>query len=191
MTIRIEITGETSADILENLGVLTRRLLGGAAPVEPAETAEPEAADEPKKSRGRPRKGAVIEHDPNEGKKNDVHSAAGATDELVGDAAAGGTGGVAEPPRGEADPDGEPAEDEAPAEVAAVAEKSEMTINDLRSFTINEYLNVVTDSLPTRKELYGALLAQFSIKAITELPVEKIGEFKAVVDAKIAEAMKA
>jgi hypothetical protein len=86
---------------------------------------------------------------------------------------------------------GSEAPDEAPAEVDAVAEKPSMTIDQLRSFTINEYLNVVTDSLPTRKELYGALLTQFSIKAITELPAEKIAEFKAVVDAKIAGAVKA
>jgi hypothetical protein len=200
LTIRIEITGENSVDILAHLEILTRHLLGGvaAAPAEHVEPVEDEAVEEPKKTRGRSRKNTVIEHDPNEGKKEDV-----ATDRTAGSAdAAGraGTAGGADAASGEADTgagsEGDvgsgAAEDDAPAEVDAVAEKPKpgMTIDELRSYMINEYLNVVTDSLPTRKGLYGELLTQFSIKTIADLPAEKIADFKAVVDAKIAEAVK-
>jgi hypothetical protein len=210
LTIRIEITGENSVDILAHLEILTRQLLGSAAATsaEHVEPVEDEAADEPKKHRGRSRKNTVIEHDPNEGKKEDVHAGGrddrgGAADvpagvEAATDATAAGSAdaasGEADTGAGsEGDVDSGAAEDGAPAEVDAVAEKPKpgMTIDELRSYMINEYLNVVTDSLPTRKGLYGELLTQFSIKTIAELPAEKIAEFKAVVDAKIAEAVKA
>lgn len=194
MTIRIEIFGENHTEIRESLAGLASFLLGGTAPA--AVAAAPEPVAETPARRGRKKADApTIDHDPNEGATTDVHTAANTTAVGVdaGDGAtpSGDDAGVADGNENIA-----PASDEAPAEVDAVA-SSDLTIDDLRAYTISSYLNVVTDSLPKRKELYAALLAEFEIepddkgiRAITRLPAEKIGAFKAAVDAKIAEAMK-
>ena len=63
-----------------------------------------------------------------------------------------------------------------------------MTIDELRKFTVDNYLLAHFKTLDDQKSAFQGLLDPYKIKNLKELPAEKIGEFKAVVDAKIAEA---
>lgn len=167
MSIRIEITGENTQEIAQSIlqmaFMIAPRLAGApqAAAVEPvvADTVQPAR----KPARAKKADAPTIEHDESEVKTEQTH---------------------------EQEAEKKVAEDKA-AEVVAAVESGEasMTINQLRAFTINEYLNTVFEKQEDRKNAYGALLERFQIKAITALPVEKINEFKAAVDAKIAEAL--
>ena len=196
MLFELKITAATPvefADAILNL----QGLLKSAAPAAPA--AEPEQVEQPeetKKPRGRKRQEPVtIDHDPNE-VKNDVRTDAG------GDNVASLSGDAGAADRTTADSAAEPVDrsaggatkDEPAPEVDAVAEtpaEPSLTIDEVRAYMINNYLNVVTDDLPKRKDLYKELLNEFSIEKIVDLSADKIGAFKAAVDAKIAAAVKA
>lgn len=195
MSIRIEITGDTPQAIAESvisMAFLLAPKLREQSTAPAAEVVEPER----KPRRGRKAE-TIIEHDEKEVAK-DVHAntdgtggavdgprAASATDDASCEVAPGtddtGASGSA----------GEDATSETPAEMDAVADEPSMSIDDLRKFTINEYLNVVTDKLDERKNLYKALLDQFQVEAINALAPGQINAFKAAVEAKIAEAVKA
>lgn len=187
MTIRIEITGESASQIAQELVTLAFMVApklkdslatstaSGPSP-DLTETVEP--VDKPKAPRGRKPKGEVIEHDSKE-----MANVASDTAEVVGevwvadasDEQAAGVDAVAET-----------AGDPAPA---AEAEKPCMTRDDLRKYLINQYLNVVFDDMEARKKDYKALLDEFGIEAIADIPEEKINPFKAAIDARIAAAV--
>ncbi|MER9685879.1 hypothetical protein [Mesorhizobium sp. M0139] len=185
MSIRIEITGENTQEIAQSIlqmafMIAPRLAASQAAPAEAvAETVQPVK----KPARAKKADAPTIEHDESE-VKTDVRA----------DTASEQPGSSAAQPSGDASAEadgvsaGAAQDNEAAAEVDAVAEPA-LTIDQLRAFTINEYLNTVFEKQEDRKNAYGALLERFQIKAITALPVEKINEFKAAVDAKIAEAL--
>lgn len=189
MTIRIEITGEDPAQIAQNIVsmafLFAPNLRGVAQPAmapvveaETVETAQP-------KPRGRAKKtDVVIDHSAEEVKQDAQQS--GVAAKLAGEADGPDAGGSSDSTQADAagEPSG-PAADEAPAEVDAVAEKPCMTIDELRAFTVNEYLNTCFETLPERKTAFQELLKPHGVIAIGELPADKINAFKAVVDAKI------
>lgn len=187
MSIRIEITGDTPQAIAESVlsmafMIAPRLREQSTAPAtETAEVVEPER----KPRRASRKTETVIEHDEKEVADNGGGGAASATGDASSEVASGtdaaGAGGST----------GEDAKGETAAEVDAVADEPSMSIDELRKFTINEYLNVVTDKLDERKNLYKALLDQFQVEAINALAAGQINAFKAAVEARIAEALKA
>lgn len=173
VTIRIEITGEDAAEVAQNLVtmafMLAPNLRGGPAKDAPA-AVEAEAVEEPKKPRGRPKKAETIEHEPVKEAKEEI------TPEAVENEQETVAQTTELPPK------------EIAPEKAAEAEA--LTIDDLRKFTVDEYLLKQFKALEDQKSAFKALLDQFGVTKIGDLPTDKIGEFKAVVDAKIAEAAK-
>lgn len=193
MSIELKITGESAAEIAQNLITFAFMLapqMRDKAPRQsvpderPAVEAEP--VEEPKKPRGRSRKAEVIEHDANEGAKEDVHGAEAGSD---GDAAVSGGGAERAQPEREAEVPAEAPVEAAPAaEEAPSDETPVMSIDELRKYTLSSYLLEHFKSLDDQKAEFGKLLAEFEVTKIGDLPAEKINAFKALVDAKIAAA---
>lgn len=201
MSIRIEITGDTPQAIAES--VISMAFLLAPKLREQSTTPAAEAAEvvEPERKPRRGRKvETIIEHDEKE-VAEDVRRDTGGNDAVDGPRAAsaaasltGKAGPAGHSTSGSVDVEADTSavsKDESAAEVDAVADEPSMSIDALRKFTINEYLNVVTDKLDERKNLYKALLDQFQVEAINALAPGQINAFKAAVEAKIAEALKA
>lgn len=197
MTIRIEITGEDPAQIAQNIVSMAflfaphLRAVNAPAqtPVVEVETVA-DNAGEARKPRGRAKKtDVVIDHQAEE-VKQDVHGDTGSGGAVAGageggEAAGGSTAGdaPADAAVGEAD---QPSDD-SPAEVDAVADdKPGMSIDELRKFTVEQYLVPGFATQPERKDAFGKLLGLFGVTAIGELPAEKINAWKATVDKLIA-----
>ena len=164
MTIKIEITGDdvqTIATQILVLGSLINQKVG--ARTEEVK-AEPEIL-EPKKAP--PKKAAVkkaetIEHE--------------STDD--------------EPEQPEQD---EPTVEELAAaneEVEDVEAEKPMTIDELRAYTISNYLAEVFPKREDQKDAFKALLDKFEIEKLGDLPEDQATAFKAEVDARIAAAAK-
>lgn len=189
MSIRIEITGNDAQEIAQSILQMAFMIAPKLAGVPEQPPAEAVTADtvQPARRPGRPKKtdAPVIEHEEKKEPEN-VHAGSGGSGGAEVPAGVSGTEGGAEPA-------GSPAADDAPAEVDAVAADEKAAPKDIvdpiRAHVINDYLNVVTDSLPTRKDLYSELLNEFGLTAITALKPSQVEAFKAAVDAKIAAAV--
>lgn len=172
MPIKIEITGNDAAEIAQQLLTMAFTIAPKLASKQPApesqsaveaETVEP--AKEPAKRRGRPKKQETIEHE-----EKSVDSG----DDADGD----GPEATAEDTVPSADVAGEP-----PANGEAA--DPEMTISELRAYTI-AYLREAFEGLEKQKDEFGKLLSAFGVDKIGDLPDDKIGAFKALVDEKKA-----
>jgi hypothetical protein len=208
VTIRIEITGDNASQVASQLLTFTATMSQLLAPRASAteavhqgpapDTVVETVAEQPAAParRGRPRKGETIEHEPKE--KDDVRRDAGGNS--VGSGADAGASG-AEPGAGAADAAARVGAetDDAPAVVDAVAEADRdpapaapvetLTIDTVREHAVNNYLNACFDSLPERKAKFAELTSAFGVTKLNELPADKLGAFKALVDSKIAEAL--
>lgn len=185
MSIRIEITGDSTQEIAQSLlglaFMIAPKLANAANPpvggiASGVEATEAETVQPVRKPRGKKVDAPVIDHDEKEnagavhgdGNAADSGSGAGVLPDAATENAADATETVAAAEDGTAPKD---------------------VVDPIRAHVINDYLNVVTDDLPKRKELYGALLAEFGIPAITALRVSQVEAFKAAVDAKIEAAV--
>lgn len=200
MSINFTITAGSAGELVDEIRALAGLLTPAHPKLSGAEIEEikargpgpiVEVVAETAKPRSRKKTETIIEHDPKEVKTDaavgtDASEGAGRADE----------GGVSESADVGTDGEGVAApEVEATAEVddvAGTAEPNEptLTIDELRLFTIGQYLNVVFDGAEARKNAFGALLAEFDVKALKDLPSAKINAFKALVDTRIAEAVK-
>lgn len=204
MTIRIEITGDNASQVASQLLTFTATMSQLLAPRAPAteavhqgpapDTVVETAAEQPAAParRGRPRKSETIEHEPKE--VQDVHRDAGS-----GDGSAGGesaTAGGGEPGAASgiaAEHVGTEAADEAPAGVDAAAEADTdapvaeaVNVDDLRKYIMINYLNTFFPTLEVRKAKFDEVLDVFGAKKLSEVPADRLGEVKALVDGKIA-----
>lgn len=203
MTIRIEITGDnasqvasqllqftaTMSQLLQPRAATTAAVHEGPAPDVVETVAEQPAAPA---RRGRPRKAETIEHETKE--QANVHRDAG------GDTDGGGASADGEAPAGGSAADAmggdgghieNAAHDESSAvdEVAAPASVAEkLTIDEVRAYTITNYLNAVFETQPERTAAFRELMDAVGVTKFGEVPVERLGEVKAMVDAKIAAA---
>jgi len=73
--------------------------------------------------------------------------------------------------------DPEPIEDDEPA----------MSVDDLRRYTLRNYLLKYFKDLAEQKSAWESLMAEFGVKKLTELSEDKVKAFKLRVDQKIAE----
>lgn len=73
--------------------------------------------------------------------------------------------------------DPEPIEDDEPA----------MSVDDLRAYTLRNYLLKYFKDLAEQKSAWESLMAEFGVKKLTDLPEDKMKAFKRRVDQKIAE----
>ena len=73
--------------------------------------------------------------------------------------------------------DPEPIEDDEPA----------MSVDDLRAYTLRNYLLKYFKDLAEQKSAWEGLMAEFGVKKLTELSEDKMKAFKLRVDQKIAE----
>lgn len=199
MTIRIEITGDNASQVASQLLTFTATMSQLLAPRAPAteaahqgpapDTVVETVAEQPAAParRGRPRKSETIEHEPKE--VQDVHRDAGSGDGTAGGESA--TSGIA------AEHVGTGAADEAPAGVDAVAEADTdasaaaplaeaVNVDDLRKYIMINYLNTFFPTLEARKAKFDEVLLVFGAKKLSEVPVDRLGEVKALVDGKIA-----
>lgn len=199
MTIRIEITGDNASQVASQLLTFTATMSQLLAPRAPAteaahqgpapDTVVETVAEQPAAParRGRPRKSETIEHEPNE--VQDVHRDAGSGDGTAGCESA--TSGIA------AERVGAEAADEAPAGVDAVAETDAdapaaapaaeaVNVDDLRKYIMINYLNTFFPTLEARKAKFDEVLDVFGAKKLSEVPADRLGEVKALVDGKIA-----
>lgn len=183
MTIEIKFTGNDpqaiAREILTIGFLFSQKANAPAEPVADTAAVEAEPVDEPKKPRGRPRK---VEPQTIEGEKADAEPA-GDADGAVAETGDG-------PGNAGADGSGAEAHDDK-AEVDAVADKpaepeAEMTVDDLRKYTLDEYLLKHFDGLDAQKGEFQALLKKFGVAKIGDLAKDKIGAFKAEVDKRIA-----
>lgn len=196
MTIRIEVTGGTAADVAQELMsfalLMAPRLREHmtAAPVATeglGEMAAAEAAadvpvDQPvEKKRGRKTKSEeqkdVRRDDAPAADSVAVGSASGAEPAVPGGAVRTG--------------DQQKAEDDKPAEVDAVAEvepveEPALTVDQLQNYVVKEYLMLVTKDQEVRTATYRALLDKFGIGKLREAAPDQIGPIKAYVDGEIA-----
>lgn len=203
VTIRIEITGDnasqvasqllqftaTMSQLLQPRAATTAAVHEGPAPDVVETVAEQPAAPA---RRGRPRKAETIEHETKE--QANVHRDAG------GDTDGGGASADGEAPAGGSAADAmggdgghieNAAHDESSAvdEVAAPASVAEkLTIDEVRAYTITNYLNAVFETQPERTAAFRELMDAVGVTKFGEVPVERLGEVKAMVDAKIAAA---
>lgn len=199
MTIRIEITGDNASQVASQLLTFTATMSQLLAPRAPAteaahqgpapDTVVETVAEQPAAParRGRPRKSETIEHEPKE--VQDVHRDAGSGDGTAGGESA--TSGIA------AEHVGAEAADEAPAGVDAVAETDTdasaaapvaeaVNVDDLRKYIMINYLNTFFPTLEVRKAKFDEVLDVFGAKKLSEVPADRLGEVKALVDGKIA-----
>lgn len=208
MTIRIEITGDNASQVASQLLTFTATMSQLLAPRAPAteaahqgpapDTVVETVAEQPAAParRGRPRKSETIEHEPKE--VQDVHRESG-----YGDRSAGGesaTAGGGEPGAASgiaAEHAGAEAADEAPAGVDAVAEADTdasaaapvaeaVNVDDLRKHIIADYLNAFFPSQEVRKAKFAEILDVYGATKLSEIPADRLGEVKALVDGKIA-----
>lgn len=183
-----------------------------APPKLPAETAAP--AEPEKKPRGRKAAENVAKKETKatNDATNDAAMADAAGADGVGDGSdavtgtaipAGAAGGTADGTVSEAEPAEakaeapEPVSESEAAPVGAADPDSKlilksanqwtMSIDELRAYTVRSYLNACFDKQDDRRDAFRALCQQFEVEAIGKLPADKIGEFKKVVDEKIAE----
>lgn len=198
MTIRIEVTGGTAADVAQELMsfalLMAPRLREHmtTAPVAPeglGELAAAEAAaDVPVEQPAEKKRGRK----PKNEEKQDVRR----DDAPTADNGAAGSSSGEEPavPVGAelaGDGDQQEAEDGAPAEVDVVAEaepveEPALTVDQLQNYVVKEYLMLVTKDQEVRTATYRALLDKFGIGKLREAAPEQIGPIKAYVDGEIA-----
>jgi len=204
VTIRIEITGDNASQVASQLLTFTAtmsQLLAPRAPVTEAahqgpapDTVVETVAEQPAAParRGRPRKSETIEHEPKE-----VQNANEPADAVASANAAGadgsGTGGVAEDAADGAGTGAavaeapEPAaEEQAAAEPAGGAKAEAVNVDDLRKHIIADYLNAFFPSQEVRKAKFAEILDVYGATKLNEIPADRLGEVKALVDGKIA-----
>lgn len=212
MTIRIEITGDNASQVASQLLTFTATMSQLLAPRAPAteavhqgpapDTVVETVAEQPAAParRGRPRKSETIEHEPKE--VQGVHRESGAGADGGGDAGrgAGAVEAGGEPGAdagGAAEHVGTEAADEAPAGVDAVAEADAdasaaaplaeaVNVDDLRKHIIADYLNTFFTSQEVRKAKFAEILDVYGATKLNEIPADRLGEVKALVDGKIA-----
>ena len=212
VTIRIEITGDNASQVASQLLTFTAtmsQLLTPRAPATEAahqgpapDTVVETVAEQPAAParRGRPRKSETIEHEPKE--VQDVHREPGAGADDGGDAGSGaGAGAVGGEPGAASGIAAErmvsEAADEAPAGVDAVAETDTdapaaapateaVNVDDLRKHIIADYLNAFFPSQEVRKAKFAEILDVYGATKLSEVPADRLGEVKALVDGKIA-----
>lgn len=210
VTIRIEITGDNASQVASQLLTFTATMSQLLAPRAPAteaahqgpapDTVVETVAEQPAAParRGRPRKSETIEHEPKE--VQDVHRESGSGDRSAGGESA--TAGDAERGAGSAvgtavDAGSAAAADESPAGVDAVAETDTdasaaapvaeaVNVDDLRKHIIADYLNAFFPSQEVRKAKFAEILDVYGATKLSEVPADRLGEVKALVDGKIA-----
>ncbi len=201
VTIRIEITGDNASQVASQLLTFTATMSQLLAPRAPAteaahqgpapDTVVETVAEQPAAParRGRPRKSETIEHEPKE--VQDVHRESGAGDRSAGGGEPGADAGGAE------ERVVSEAADEAPAGVDAVAETDTdasaaapvaeaVNVDDLRKHIIADYLNAFFPSQEVRKAKFAEILDVYGATKLSEIPADRLGEVKALVDGKIA-----
>lgn len=98
----------------------------------------------------------------------------------------------ADPAGGEAEPeaDGGVVEDDTVVEVDPEPiedDEPAMSVDDLRAYTLRNYLLKYFKDLAEQKSAWESLMAEFGVKKLTELSEDKMKAFKRRVDQKIAE----
>lgn len=208
MTIRIEITGDNASQVASQLLTFTATMSQLLAPRAPAteaahqgpapDTVVETVAEQPAAParRGRPRKSETIEHEPKE--VENVHRESGSGDRAAGGESATAGGGEPGAAAGGAEERvGAETADEAPAGVDAVAEADAdasaaaplaeaVNVDDLRKYIMINYLNTFFPTLEARKAKFNEVLLVFGAKKLSEVPADRLGEVKALVDGKIA-----
>jgi len=190
-TITADDTAELAKQIVSLAFMLAPNLRNHAAPVPPAAAIEPEIVEPVKRApRNTKKAGVTIDHEPAKESESVVEPVEPATDGVPG--AGGDTASGITSETGA----GDEAADEPKAEVDAVAGTAEpeepcMTIDALRAFTVNDYLNSVFEKQEDRKAAFGDMLKEFGVTKIGDLPADKINAWKAAVDQRIAAAVKA
>lgn len=208
VTIRIEITGDNASQVASQLLTFTATMSQLLAPRAPAteaahqgpapDTVVETVAEQPAAParRGRPRKSETIEHEPKE--VQDVHRESGSGDRSAGGESATAGGGEPGAASGiAAERVGAEAADEAPAGVDAVAETDTdasaaapvaeaVNVDDLRKHIIADYLNAFFPSQEVRKAKFAEILDVYGATKLNEIPADRLGEVKALVDGKIA-----
>lgn len=181
MNIQLIITASDPVELEDCVRRLGKNLAGSIGKAPEPETMEPEVVEPERKPRSRARKAETIEH---EGKP-DVRTATDDSVERNREPAGAEAGtGAAVATSEKATANNEASEVDAVAEASA---ESALTIDDLRKYTLSNYLLKFHKSLDDQKNAFDALLKEFGVKKMVDLPEGKIGEFKALVDAKIAE----
>lgn len=193
MSIRIEIMGENPEQIAQSVlsmaFLFAPNLRDRVTSAQPAPAVEPVA--EPTKRAARGKKADVtIDHDATE-VKADVQSGGGADGSTTAAGASADASG-----EGAADvvAGGEGSDSGAPSDIEAAGGGSadpEMSVDELRKYVIGNYLNACYETQDERTAAFRELLDHFKLKKIADTPADKINEFKALVDAKIAEKAKA
>jgi len=89
----------------------------------------------------------------------------------------------------EAKEEDKPDEDKDP-EVEEVADEPDMTVDELRKYTLSQYLTPTFKGIEDQKTEFRALLDQFKLEKLGDLPDDQIGAFKAEVDKRIKAAAK-
>jgi len=182
VTIELKISGDSPdqiANAIVSMAFLFAPKLRDAVPPAPAQPVAESVAEAPaaKKPRNTKKPAETIEHDPNEGKTD---AAAGAVDDGAGETPA---------ETAQADAGGEPAKEEAPASGGSA--DPAMSIDELRKFVINDYLNVCFETQAERTAAFRSdILEPFGLAKIGEAPADKINEIKAHVDVLIAAKVK-
>lgn len=81
------------------------------------------------------------------------------------------------------DVEAEPIEDEP----APVDDEPAMSVDELRAYALRNYLLKNFKDLAEQKAAWESMMSDFGVKKLTELPEDKLKEFKRYVDRKIAE----
>lgn len=189
MPFKIEITAADASEFAQQIVSLAltiaprmRDALSERTTTPRAEPVEAETVEPARKPRSRPRKSETIE-----GEKSDVHAAGEHSD-----ADAGGAAGACEAAAGDDGEVGDATVDEAPAKAddgVTLAEAKDV-YDDLRKWIINEYINALFTSQPERTAKFRALCDHFGVAKLGELPVARVDDVKAHVQALIDEAAK-
>lgn len=204
MTIRIEITGDNASQVASQLLTFTATMSQLLAPRAPAteavhqgpapDTVVETVAEQPAAParRGRPRKGETIEHEPKEVSNANEPADAAASANAAG-ANGSGTGSVAEDAADGAGTGAAAAEapepaaqEQAAAEPAGGAKAEAVNVDDLRKHIVNNYLNTFFPTLEARKAKFDEILGVYGATKLNEIPADRLGEVKALVDGKIA-----
>lgn len=174
VTIRLEITANDANELAGQIGMLAVAMSAAFAPRQAPSTEVPASENSQMTRKPRTKKGATIDHDPNEGGKTDVLPAAGAEDASVD------TGLEAAPAEGGPGSAGETATDVETAVVDAVAEKT-LTFDELKAYGI-AYLNDTIPKADDRKAEYRAILDHFKVEKFGDLTPEQYAPFQVEVD---------
>lgn len=200
MSIDIHIHGDNAGDIIRELGLLTAAFYAGVtrttAPAEPQTASEVVAVENPVTRRTRKKKESedvrTDDADARQPVLGDTDGGAAGGDAGAGDGATGtaptdGTSDGEQTAAGDAQVDAAAVQEPAPADAVVAEPAQKLSYDELRAFVINDYLNPFFKSQEAKQAAFRKLLDDFGIATMKNLEEGKIGEFKAKVDALIAE----